>query len=161
MPEEPTRREDAAPREDPLVALARGAGALVSFVGDVAARLAAASQERAAARPFGGYRPTFRPSANPSFTGGLRPSGAEPRLAPAAREPLVDLFDEGDEIAIVVEWPEGDVDQIEVSVEGDVLTLIFGAGAPAVDMLLPAAVDPASLRRQARNGIVEIRLRRA
>jgi hypothetical protein len=162
MPEYPPRREDDAPREGPILELARNVGALVNFVTDVAAQIVAAGQAYAPAeRPLETYRPTFRPSAHPTFTPGFRPYGAEQRLASAAREPLVDLFDEGEEIVLVVEWPDGDVEQIAVSVQDDVLALGFGAGAPAVDLLLPGAVEPSSLRQQARNGIVEIRLRRA
>ncbi|NTV64239.1 MAG: hypothetical protein HGA65_11975 [Oscillochloris sp.] len=162
MPDYPPRRDDEPPREGPIFDLARSVGSLLHMVSDVANQIAASSQTYAPPpRPPQFYRPTFRPSANPTFMTGFQPSGADQRLAAAGREPLVDLFDEGAEIVIVVEWPDGDVEQIEVSVQDDVLALAFGAGAPALDLLLPAAVSPASLRRQARNGIVEIRLRRA
>lgn len=162
MPEDPPRREDDAPREDPLLGIARGVGAMVNFVTNVAGQIAAASQPPSpGARSREIFRSNFRPTATPDFSPGLRPYGSEQRLAVAGREPLIDLFDEGAEVVVVVEWPDGDVEQIEVSAHDDVLALSFSPDAPAVDLLLPGAVDPASLRRQARNGIAEIRLRRA
>jgi hypothetical protein len=150
MPEYPSRREEDERWEGPILELARSVGALVNFVTDVAAQLVAAGHAPAAP-PLETYHPA---------TPGFRPYGSEQRLASAAREPLVDVFDEDEEIVLVVEWPDGDVEQIEVSVQDDVLALVFGPGTSAVDLLLPGAVEPSSLRRRARNGIVEIRMRR-
>jgi HSP20 family protein len=105
-------------------------------------------------------------AANQSRTPAARPIGSgtlhrAPDLAADPREPLLDLFDEGEEIVVVVEWPDGDPSQIEAEANGDVLALSFGGGAPDADLLLPAPVDPAVLRRSTRNGVTEIRLRRA
>jgi hypothetical protein len=153
MPERPAYSpQDEGWRDIHLEDLIRGAGALITFVSDVAAQLGSAvNQTRTpAARPFNNaprfpYAATYSP----------------PQTAPAVRAPLVELFDEGEEIILVVEWPDGDVGQLSVSVEDDVLSLAFGAGAPNIDLLLPALVNPSSLRQQTRNGIAEIRLGRA
>lgn len=139
--------QDEEWRDIHLDDIVRGVGALVNFVSDVAAQLGSTvNQSRtAAARPL---------------NAGL-PRAAEAEAALGLREPLVELFDEGEEIVLVVEWPDGDVGQLAVSVEDDVLSLSFGDGAPIIDLLLPAIVIPSSLRQRASNGICELRLRRA
>jgi hypothetical protein len=152
MPERtPRPPEDEGWRDIHLDDIARGVGTLIGFVSGVVSTVGSAvNQNRtAAARPLGG-----RPVARPWSPG--------PPAAPApTREPLLDLFDEGDEFVLLVEWPDGDPALIEASARDDVLSLAFGAEAPAVDLLLPAVVDPASLRRRERNGTVAFRLRRA
>jgi HSP20 family molecular chaperone IbpA len=77
------------------------------------------------------------------------------------RDPVVDLFDEGVELVLVIEWPYGNAEQLRIDVEDDVVSLAFGGEWPfSTDILLPGVVDPASLRRSSRNGITEVRLRR-
>lgn len=93
--------------------------------------------------------------------GNIRPTEQGPEVA-EVREPLVDVFDEGDELHIVAEVPG--VEEREVSVEllGDILQIeTTGERRYAKEVLLPAAGDPASLRSSYRNGILEIRVRRA
>jgi HSP20 family molecular chaperone IbpA len=147
MPEQPARApEDEEPRDSTLYELARGVGALVNLVTNVAGAISTAvNQPRLpAARPV-----TFK-----------RPLPAAPRVAPLAREPIVDLFDEGEEIVVVLEWPDGDVGALGVDVQDDVLAIALGNSGSTLELLLPAVVDPASLRLSARNGIAAIRMRR-
>jgi HSP20 family protein len=76
------------------------------------------------------------------------------------REPLVDIFDEKDYILVVAELPGVTEDQIQVAVADDVLTL-SSTGRDrkyAKKVVLPAIVDPASLRRTYQNGILEVRV---
>lgn len=147
MPERPGRPpQDEGWRDIHLDDIARGVGSLINFVSDVV-------------ESFGSTVGQARtPAARPISP---RPAGA-PADADAAdqRDLLLDLFDEGEEIVLVAEWPD-DAGPLEVSVQDDVLTLAFADEAPPIELLLPAVVDPASLRRADRNGIVEIRLRRA
>jgi HSP20 family protein len=85
-------------------------------------------------------------------------AGAE---APEVREPLVDMFDEGAELVIIAEVPGVSNEEIVVRIEGDVLALeTSGERRYAKEIVLPQAVDPASLQRNYRNGIVELRLRK-
>lgn len=148
MPEQPARApEDELPRDSGLYELARGVGALVNLVTNVAGAISTAvNQPRT-------------PAARPVNFG--RPPPPAPRVAPLAREPTVDLFDEGEEIVVVVEWPDGDVGALAVEVQDDVFAIALGDGGPTLELLLPAVVDPASLRQSARNGIVALRMRRA
>ncbi|MGV1005990.1 MAG: gas vesicle protein GvpH [Candidatus Nanopelagicales bacterium] len=76
------------------------------------------------------------------------------------REPLVDIFDEGDEILFVAELPGvKDVD-IELVVRGDVVELT--ASGPVqkfwCETLLPASVDAEPTSRECENGYLQVRL---
>lgn len=78
------------------------------------------------------------------------------------REPLVDLFDEEGEILLVAELPGVDESEISVELHGDVLSLeTSGACKFAREILLPAPVEAESLQKTYRNGILELRLRKA
>jgi len=77
------------------------------------------------------------------------------------REPLVDLFDEDEEIVITVELPGAAEEEIQIEVEEDILSLETGGESKyAKEILLPAAVDAASLQKTFRNGILELRLKK-
>lgn len=78
------------------------------------------------------------------------------------REPLVDVFDEGDEIVVVAEVPGVQEENIHLDLVGDVLAL--SATGPKrkyeKEVLLPAAVDPASRRQSYQNGYLELRFQK-
>jgi len=77
------------------------------------------------------------------------------------REPLVDLFDEAEEIVITVELPGAAEEEIQIEVEEDILSLETGGeNKYAKEILLPSAVDSASLQTTFRNGILELRLKK-
>jgi HSP20 family protein len=79
------------------------------------------------------------------------------------REPLVDVFDEGEEIVVVAEVPGVREEDIHLDVNGDVLAL--SAAGPKrkyeKEILLPASVEPAELRRSYLNGYLELRFAKA
>jgi len=78
------------------------------------------------------------------------------------REPLVDLFDEPDEIVLVAEMPGANEEDVSVELHDDVLVLeTTGERKYAREVLLPAAVDAASLQKTFRNGILELKLKKA
>ncbi|MBM3474249.1 MAG: Hsp20/alpha crystallin family protein [Armatimonadetes bacterium] len=88
-------------------------------------------------------------------------AGAEGPEVADVREPLVDVFDEGDTVVLVAELPgvaEGD---IQVDIEGDVISLeTTGERKYAKEALLPSVVDSATLERTYRNGILELRVKK-
>lgn len=101
-----------------------------------------------------------------------RPLGRNEQPAPARlsagsalagmRDPIVDLFDEDEEIILVVEWPYVDEGPIKVELQDDVLALTIAGERPyTAELLLPGAVDAATLRQTYHNGMTEVRLRRA
>ena len=90
--------------------------------------------------------------------GNMRSTEKGPEVADA-REPLVDVFDEENEVLITAELPGVSEDQIEVVIEEDILTLqTSGDRKYAKEMLLPGAVDRNSLTKKYNNGILEIRI---
>ncbi|MEW6034244.1 MAG: archaeal heat shock protein Hsp20 [Chloroflexota bacterium] len=76
------------------------------------------------------------------------------------REPLVDVMDEGDRLVVIAELPGVEEKDIHLRVEGDILEVAASARDRRYrrEVLLPSAVDPASLKSSYRNGILEIRL---
>lgn len=78
------------------------------------------------------------------------------------REPMVDVFDEGGEIVMVVELPGVSEGEIKVDVQEDILTLqTTGERKYGKDILLPAKVDAGSLQKTYKNGILELRAKKA
>jgi HSP20 family protein len=80
-----------------------------------------------------------------------------------AREPLVDVFDEGEEILVVIELPGVAQGDIEVELAGDIISL--SAQGPRhryeSETLLPAPVDPGSVQESYQNGYLQLRYRKA
>ena len=77
------------------------------------------------------------------------------------REPLVDLFDEEQEIVVVAELPGVAEEEVQIEVQEDILSLeTTGERKYAKEILLPEAVDATSLQKTFRNGILELRLKK-
>jgi HSP20 family protein len=96
------------------------------------------------------------------FIGALGAPQVDPASASRSgmRTPQVDIFDEGSEIVLAIELPGASVDHVTVEVQDDILSLeIGGVRSYRTEILLPRIVDPASLRRTFRNGILEVRLK--
>ena len=82
---------------------------------------------------------------------------------PQVVEPAVDVFDEAQEIMIVVEVAGVGLEDLELQIEGDILTLSTKPTAQRMygkEIKLDAEVDRDSLNATCRNGILEIRLRK-
>jgi HSP20 family protein len=76
------------------------------------------------------------------------------------REPIVDVFDEGDSILVVAEMPGVSISDVQIDVKGDVLSISTAQTAPrkyAKEVLLPAAVNVATQRSTFKNGVLELR----
>ena len=92
--------------------------------------------------------------------GNIRSTESGPEVA-EVREPLVDVFDEKDEIVSAAELPGVSEEEIQVEVQEDVLSLqTNGARKYAKEVLLPAAVEADSLKKTYTNGILELRLKK-
>jgi len=79
------------------------------------------------------------------------------------REPLADVFDEGDEILIVFELPGVAERDIHVELNGDVLALEAKGTRHRYECetLLPAPVDPGSAQQSYDNGYLQVRYAKA
>jgi len=92
--------------------------------------------------------------------GNIRSTQTGPEVADV-REPLVDVFDEAQEIVIAAELPGVGEDEIHVEIQDDVLSIeTSGERKYAKEVLLPAVVDAASLQKIYKNGILELRLKK-
>ncbi|MBI4306770.1 MAG: Hsp20/alpha crystallin family protein [Chloroflexi bacterium] len=91
--------------------------------------------------------------------GNIRSTDRGPEVS-EVREPLADIFDEGDHILVVVELPGVAEADIAVEAKDDIFTVSAKSRDHkyAKELLLPAMVDPASLQRSYQNGILEVRL---
>jgi HSP20 family protein len=79
------------------------------------------------------------------------------------REPLVDIFDEDDYLLLIAELPGVGSGDIHFEVEGDVLTLYADKGDRKYrkEILLPAAVLAEGATPSFRNGVFELKLKKA
>ena len=93
--------------------------------------------------------------------GNIRTTEEGPVVA-EVREPLVDVFDEEQEIVIVAELPGVAEDEVHIEIQDDILSLeTSGERKYAKEILLPEPVDAATLQKAYKNGILELRLKKA
>jgi HSP20 family protein len=92
--------------------------------------------------------------------GNIRTTQEGPEVADV-REPMVDVFDEEQEILIVVELPGVSEEEIRIEIQDDVLSLeTTGDRKYAKEVLLPAVVNAAAIQKAYKNGILEIHLKK-
>ena len=93
--------------------------------------------------------------------GNIRATDEGPVVA-EEREPLVDVFDEGELILVVAEMPGVEKDDVQIEVQDDILSLsTTGKRKYAKELLLPSLVDADTMEIAYHNGILEVRLRKA
>jgi hypothetical protein len=127
----------------------KGFGALIGMVSGAVEAVGSAFQGPSYTRPL-----------NTGGAGAPATLGAGSPLA-GVRDPVVEIFDEGDEIMLIVEWPYGEEEQILVEARDDILCLSLAGEFPySTEILLPGCVEATPLSRSYRNGILEVRLRR-
>ena len=93
--------------------------------------------------------------------GNVRSTESGPVVA-EVREPLVDVFDEGDEIRVVAELPGVEEKDVTVEVKDDILTLNAENRERKYhkEVLLPSAVMSQALEQSYRNGILVMKLKK-
>jgi HSP20 family protein len=76
------------------------------------------------------------------------------------REPMIDIFDEKDQIRVIAEMPGVSEEDIKVEANGDILNLSTSGKDRkyAKELLLPSKVKSDPIKISSKNGIVEIRL---
>lgn len=93
--------------------------------------------------------------------GNVRETKAGP-VVEEIREPIVDVFDEEDQLQVLAEMPGVEKKNIKYSVTGDIL--ILDAEGPRQyhkEVLLPAAVKEEDAKASYMNGIYELRFTKA
>ena len=91
------------------------------------------------------------------------PSGRDEGRAAAsrAREPLVDVFDEGTEVVIAAEVPGCGIDDVDIAIDDDGAGLTLTANGPRGyrrHLPLPEVVDPDPIEKSCKNGVLNLRL---
>ncbi len=86
-------------------------------------------------------------------------------LVDLVAEPTADVFEEGRALVVLAELPGIREEDVEVRVNGDVLTIDTRSGREDQrryyrEILLPFPVAPGSIQRAFRNGVLEIELER-
>lgn len=78
------------------------------------------------------------------------------------REPIVDIFDEKEEIKIYAEMPGVNQEDIKIDLKGDILDISAETGDKKYhkEVLLPAKVKSETLISNYKNGILEIRIKK-
>lgn len=78
------------------------------------------------------------------------------------REPIIDVFNEKDEIVIVAEMPGVSEEGISLNLKGDILELkaVGKDRKYCKEVLLPAKVKPETLVSKYKNGILEIKIKK-
>jgi HSP20 family protein len=93
--------------------------------------------------------------------GNIRSTEEGPVVA-EVREPMIDVFDEGETVLVVAELPGVAEGEITVDVKDDILTLeTTGEMKYAKEVLLPYSVDAPSMKKAHKNGVLELRLDKA
>ncbi len=90
-----------------------------------------------------------------------RPARAYSPDVAGAREPLVDSFDEGDEIVVTAELPGVRTDEIDLTIDGEDLVIrTTGQRRYLARQPLGGPVLAGSLSPELRNGILSVRIRK-
>jgi len=78
------------------------------------------------------------------------------------REPIIDVFDEDDEIKIYAEMPGVTKESIKLDLEGDILNISAKGGERKYhkEILLPGEVKADTLSSSYKNGILEVRVKK-
>lgn len=102
-----------------------------------------------------GGRPVVEPFGNIKKT----PQG--PKVE-EEREPIIDLFDEKEDIRIYAEMPGINEEDIKVELRGDILDISAHTGDRAYhkEVLLPAKVEHQTLTSNYKNGILEVKVKK-
>ncbi len=79
------------------------------------------------------------------------------------REPLTDVFDEGDSFRIIAELPGVGANEIKVHIKDDILTIAAEGRDRKYhkEVLLPSKADPVPPTLFYRNGILEVKVQKA
>ena len=78
------------------------------------------------------------------------------------REPIIDLFDEKEEVQIYAEMPGINEEDIKVELRGDILDIFAQTGDRKYhkEVLFPAKVEPQTLTYNYKNGILEVKVKK-
>ncbi len=94
-----------------------------------------------------------------STFGNIKKTPKGPKVS-EEREPIIDVFDEKEEVRIIVEVPGVTEESIKTEIKGDVLTLEAKDADHKYykEIVLPKEINPDTLKIKYKNGVLEIRI---
>jgi HSP20 family protein len=94
--------------------------------------------------------------------GNVRRGSSADSLADDVREPLVDVYEEGDHVLVLAEIPGVSKKEVQLDLSQDRLTICAQRGEKRYrkEVLLPESFTPEKMHWQCANGILKIRLDR-
>lgn len=113
-----------------------------------------------------GFRITVGPDGKPVIEefGNVKRFRGRPIIS-EEREPLVDVFESGDEITVVAELPGVEKNKIDLKVTDDRRKLIIRASNGGrkyyKEVELPSEVEPESAKANYKNGVLEVKLKKS
>ena len=107
-------------------------------------------------KTMAGGRPVVEPFRN------IKKSPKGPTVE-EVREPIIDIFDEKEEVRLYAEIPGVSEEKIETEISGDILKLSAEDTDRkyAKEVLLPSKVKPETLEKIYKNGVLEIKIKKA
>lgn len=167
---EPERDRDDVKMDLGLGGIFKGLGSFIELLGEMAEKGETEATRTGEARGPGRTRAMY------GFTVKIGASGApqverfgnvrDTRMGAVVeevREPMVDVFDEDNEVVVVAEIPGVEANDLQLEVRDDILLLAASHGDRkySKEVLLPCAVQPDTIKSSYHNGVAEIRLAKA
>lgn len=165
------RQREAGPAEVGLGGVFRGLGGFLDLLTDLAeqgggefSRSGETGDEKKGVKAVYGFSVRVGGGGKPLVErfGNVKDAGQGP-VVDETREPMVDVFDEGDRLIVVAELPGVDADDIRFEVKDDVLSLSAARGERKYrkEVLLSSTVQTRGATPSYRNGVFELRLPKA
>ena len=105
--------------------------------------------------------PRLQPFGSTLAAGPLNPAAGQVGIVPEGREPLYDLQEGEKEIALTIELPGAEKEDLNLHVAEELLTVRVEKGKRyQARIRLPAPVEPASAKATFKNGILDVTLRK-
>jgi HSP20 family protein len=160
------KKKDKAEFDLGLATIFKGIGSLLDFAAEMEKKgVTEMKREGEFGKDFKavyGFSVRFAGEGKPTVEpfGNIREDKEKGPVVDEVREPIVDVFDEGDAMIIVAELPGVDEKDIKFEIKDDIVTLSAGTGEKKYgkEILLPSSVDEKKVSSSYRNGIFELNL---
>lgn len=160
------KKKDKADIDLGLGGILKGIGSLLDFVAEMEKKgVTEVKREGQFGKDFKavyGFSVKFAGEGKPTVEpfGNIREDKEKGPVVDEVRDPIVDVFDEGDAVMIVAELPGVDEKDIKFEVTDDIVTLSAGVGEKKYykEILLSSSVDEKKTSASYRNGIFELKL---
>jgi HSP20 family protein len=154
----------------PFTSLVRGIGNLIDLVASMDDEKSEERREGEITDPSGRLKAAFKFSIKSALTDEAlefespsrvkeKPARSKPTVEEEV-QPLVDVFDEGDHVLLIIELPAVEEKNIHIEVNGDILA--FTAASKyrkyAGEVVLPDDIDGSTVTSKYKNSVLEIRM---